>query len=168
MNQEKIGGFLRELRRERDMTQGELAEILGVTNRSVSRWENGNNLPDLDLLVQVAEYFDVGLEEILNGERKVDEMDKKTKETVLQVADYSNQEKQRMVRRVRWLMLVGLAAFAVYFVIDFCEVGMQSPYFEISNVALGIVLGALLCGVLFTTRYGEKLRAAKKRLLSRK
>ena len=44
MNQEKIGGFLRELRREKDMTQGELAEILGVTNRSVSRWCRWRNI----------------------------------------------------------------------------------------------------------------------------
>ena len=50
MDQQKIGGFLKELRKERGVTQEQLAQILGVSNRSVSRWENGNNLPDLDLL----------------------------------------------------------------------------------------------------------------------
>ncbi len=168
MNQQKIGGLLRELRKERGITQEQLAETLGVSNRSISRWENGNNLPDLDLLIQISEYFQVDLEEILSGERKEAEMDQKTKETVLQVADYSNQEKLRMTKKVRAMLLVALAAFAVYFIIDFCELRMQSPYEEIASFALGLVLGGLLCGVFFTTRYGEKLRAAKRRLLSRK
>ena len=58
MDQQKIGGFLKELRKERGVTQEQLAQILGVSNRSVSRWENGNNLPDLDLLIQISEYFE--------------------------------------------------------------------------------------------------------------
>lgn len=49
MDQKKIGAFLRELRSEKHMTQEQLAEILGVTNRSISRWENGVNMPDFDL-----------------------------------------------------------------------------------------------------------------------
>ena len=82
MDQQKIGGFLKELRKERGVTQEQLAQILGVSNRSVSRWENGNNLPDLDLLIQISEYFETDLEELLTGERRTEEMDKKTKETV--------------------------------------------------------------------------------------
>lgn len=49
MDQKKIGAFLRELRSEKHMTQEQLAEILGVTNRSISRWENGVNMPDFAL-----------------------------------------------------------------------------------------------------------------------
>lgn len=49
MNQQKIGEFLKELRKQKGLTQEQFAEIVNVSNRTVSRWENGNNLPDLDL-----------------------------------------------------------------------------------------------------------------------
>ena len=61
MDQQKIGQFLRECRKEKGITQEQLAEMLGVTNRSVSRWENGSNLPDLDVLIDMADYYDVEL-----------------------------------------------------------------------------------------------------------
>ena len=50
-----------------------------VAGRTISRWENGVNMPDLSLLIQIAEYYDVELEEILNGERRNEDMDKKLK-----------------------------------------------------------------------------------------
>lgn len=61
MDQQKIRQFLRECRKEKGITQEQLAEMLGVTNRSVSRWENGSNLPDLDILIEMADYYDVEL-----------------------------------------------------------------------------------------------------------
>lgn len=61
MDQQKIGQFLRECRKEKGITQEQLAEMLGVTNRSVSRWENGSNLTDLDILIEMADYYDVEL-----------------------------------------------------------------------------------------------------------
>ena len=69
MNQQKIGGFLKELRLEKQLTQEQLAEELGVSRRTVSRWETGNNLPDLSLLVELADYYGVDLNEIFHGER---------------------------------------------------------------------------------------------------
>lgn len=59
MDQKKIGRFLRELRTEKKLTQAQFAEIIGVTNRSISRWENGVNMPDFDVLIQIAEYLGV-------------------------------------------------------------------------------------------------------------
>ena len=61
MDQQNIGQFLRECRKEKGITQEQLAEMLGVTNRSVSRWETGSNLPDLDILIEMADYYDVEL-----------------------------------------------------------------------------------------------------------
>ena len=61
MDQQKIGQFLRECRKEKGITQEQLAEMLGVTNRSVSRWETGSNLPDLDILIEMADYYDIEL-----------------------------------------------------------------------------------------------------------
>lgn len=98
MNPKEIGAFLKQLRNEKGITQEQLAEILGVSGRTVSRWETGNNLPDLSILVQISEYYDVEIKEILNGERKSEDMDKELKETLLKVADYTELEKQRAAR----------------------------------------------------------------------
>lgn len=70
MNPKEIGVFLKQLRNEKGVTQEQLAEILGVSGRTVSRWETGTNLPDLSILLQISEYYDVEIKEILNGERK--------------------------------------------------------------------------------------------------
>ena len=59
MEQIKIGTFLKTLRKEKNMTQEQLAEHLGVSNRTVSRWETGSNMPDISLLTEIAEFFDV-------------------------------------------------------------------------------------------------------------
>ena len=52
MNQEKIGRFLKELRKKKGLTQEQIAEKFHVSNRTISRWENGNNMPDLDVLMK--------------------------------------------------------------------------------------------------------------------
>ena len=101
MDLQKIGTFLKELRKEKELTQEQLAETLNVSRRTVSRWETGSNMPDLDLLVEMADLYQVDLRELLNGERKNEQMNEEMKETVLQVAEYSNAEKQRSTKIVR-------------------------------------------------------------------
>ena len=59
MDPKKIGEFLKVLRREKGLTQEQLAEVLHVSGRSVSRWETGSNMPDLSILIQIAEFYDV-------------------------------------------------------------------------------------------------------------
>lgn len=87
MNPKEIGAFLKQLRNEKGVTQEQLGEILGVSGRSISRWETGTNLPDLSILVQISEYYNVEIKEILNGEKKSVNMDNELKETLLKVAD---------------------------------------------------------------------------------
>ena len=59
MNQQKTGGFLKELRKEKGITQEQLAEVFGVSSRTVSRWENGVNMPDLSLLAEIADLHEI-------------------------------------------------------------------------------------------------------------
>ena len=95
----KIGNFLRELRNEKGITQEKLAERYGVSSRSVSRWENGNTMPDLGILVELADYYQIDIGEIIDGERKSENMSKDTKETLVKVADYAEMEKMMLVRK---------------------------------------------------------------------
>lgn len=166
MDQRKIGVFLKTLRKEKNITQEQLAEKMGVSNRSVSRWETGANLPDLDILMQLADYYSVELREILDGERRTQNMDPEMEETVLKVADYSNQEKLRLTRRLHWLFLAAIGALMLAFLVSFWE--LTGPLFDfLSGFGQGVALGMLIVGALFTSRYGAKIRNFKRRLLGK-
>ena len=117
IDQIKIGGFLRELRKEKQLTQEELAEKLGVSSRSVSRWENGNTMPELGLLVELADYYEVDIKEIIDGERKSEIMEKEEKATLRKVADYAEAEKQLVVKRRCIVTFVGTLMFALCIVL---------------------------------------------------
>lgn len=69
MDMRKIGGFLAELRKSNNMTQEELGEKIGVTNKTISRWETGNYLPPVEMLQILSKLYDVSINEILSGER---------------------------------------------------------------------------------------------------
>ena len=78
MDQIKIGKFIAELRKERKMTQKELADKLSVTDRAVSKWENGRGMPDVSLLRKISEVFEITTNELLSAE-KIDDKDKDRK-----------------------------------------------------------------------------------------
>ena len=108
MDLKKIGSFLKELRKEKGITQEELAEMLYVSGRTVSRWETGTNMPDISLLVDIAEIFDVSIPEIINGERKNEIMEKEVKETVLNLTDYSEAMNQKIKGRLLVLTIIAI------------------------------------------------------------
>ena len=165
MDQQKIGRFLRRLRSERGLTQEQAAEELNVSNRSVSRWENGTNLPDLGLLMQLAGYYGLEVGELLDGERKGGEEEPPAGEALLKVADYHRAEQEFFTRRIRWVFLAALAGMAVYMVFDLLGLLERQPYASIVDVILGLVMGALLTGLLYSTHYITRVRAAKLRIL---
>ena len=101
MDQQKSGLFLKELRREKKMTQEQLAQVFNVSFRTISRWENGSNLPDISLLVEIADYYDVDVREIIEGERKSEMMNEEVREVATKMADYANEEKRKLLRRMQ-------------------------------------------------------------------
>lgn len=163
----KTGRLLQELRKEKGITQEELAEKVGVARRTVSRWETGNNMPDLDILIELSDLYDVELREILNGERKSEKMNEELKETVLQIADYSNEEKTRLLQRMHWLFIAGLLGFITFLVIMALGLEETAPYESIGGFGLGVAFGMVVLGVIFTGRYAGKIREAKMRLLAK-
>ena len=157
MDLKKIGQFLKRLRKEKGMTQEQFAEMMGVSGRTVSRWETGSNMPALDIRIQIAD-----------GERKGEQMNKEMEDTVLKVADYSNHEKKRMAGRMSLLFGCGLIAFTVYLVMEYMGVadvkGIQE---DVASAALGFAYGIMIAGVLYTSGCLLKFKAFKKRLLKK-
>ena len=115
MNQEKIGKFILELRKEKNMTQQELAEKIGVTDRAISKWENGRGLPDLSLMKPLCDELGVSINEFISGE-KIDkkEYQDKFEENVLNTINYS--QKQIKKARNKYAIIMGII---VLFLITF-------------------------------------------------
>lgn len=105
MNQQKMGEFLKQLRKEKGLTQEELAEKFYTSSRTVSRWETGKTIPDLNTLIELADFYDVDVRELIDGERKEKIMDKETKETLQKVAEYAETENKKLNERLSNMLL---------------------------------------------------------------
>lgn len=164
MNQVKIGQFLKELRQERGLTQEALAAKLGVSNRTVSRWENGVTMPDFDLMRELGGYFGVGIEELLDGARR-ESVSPGTEEALRKAAEYSSSEKTAFARCLNKVFLFSIGAMLAYLALDFFETPDTGLWGFLSGFLLGIDLGALILGALYTSGHMAHFRAFKRRLL---
>lgn len=176
MDQKKIGSFLKELRKEKGITQEQLAEILGVSGRTVSRWETGSNMPDLGVLIEIADYHGIELRELLDGERRSEKMNEEMKETLLKVADYGNEEKKKLSRKMCVLFIAGSILFTVYVILEtFFVSGTTIGPFPVDGsfisfckgFTLGFAYSMMIVGVLYTSGCLTKIKAYKKRLINR-
>lgn len=117
MDMKKIGQFLAQLRKDHGLTQEDLGSKLGVTNKTISRWENGNYLPPADMLKSLSEIYGLTINEILSGER-LDETQYRQKAednitAVMQTGNFSRREKLLVVgewlRKKWWFIFLCLA-----------------------------------------------------------
>ena len=141
MDTKKIGAFLKQCRKEKNLTQEQLAEKFEVSARTVSRWETGINMPDLSVLVQLAEYYDVEMRELLDGERS-QTMNKEMKETLDKVAVYEEWVKQKALK-------AGNLAFASMFVIGVLAIIIQMLLMVDTRLVLGEIVTVLVGGILY-------------------
>lgn len=162
MNQKKIGSFLKELRKEKGITQEEFAENLNVSGRTVSRWETGVNMPDISLLVDIAEFFNVSIPEIINGERKSEIMEKEVKKVAEAMSNYAGAEKSVILKRVKLISIIGLISLVIGLVMEAINYDSMIPIYEcMKETCLGFGVGALATMVLYTTGILEKIRNRK-------
>ena len=90
MNQEKIGKFISKCRKDKKMTQSELAEKLGVTDKSIGNWENGRNMPDLSLFKPLCDVLGITINDLLSGEKiSKDKYQERFEENIVNTIDYS-------------------------------------------------------------------------------
>ena len=161
MDLKKTGGFLKELRKEKGLTEQQLAEQLNVAGRTVSRWETGANMPDLDILIELADLYDVDIRELIDGERKETPMEPETKETLKKVADYADAEKKMLAKRMAGMTAGTLMIFGFYLVLNYTGLVTGKPLENLSDFALGLTTAALVLNILYCLGVLDKIRAAK-------
>ena len=166
MDQKKVGSFLRELRKEKQLTQEQLAERFGVTSRSVSRWETGSNMPDLSILVELADFYDVDIKDIIDGERNGEDMNKEEKERLQLVADYAETEKNTLLMRLRIFSIVGLISLIAGLTMMVISRDNNLPIYDyLMGALMGGAIGALLVAVFYSTGVLENMRKRKRTLM---
>ena len=124
MDMQKIGSFLAELRKEKNLTQDELGAQIGVTNKTISRWETGNYLPPVEMLQTLGDNFGVSINEILNGERISDGNYKDISEQNIKSALTKSDSVIAKHRKImNWVIAVVVAA--LYVTISFITLKWQ-------------------------------------------
>lgn len=110
MNQEKIGKFIAECRKQKELTQAELGERLGVTEKSISNWENGRNMPDLSLFKPLCEELGITINELMSGETiQKENYQERFEENIVNTIDYSTKRFGKYRRMLSFsFMLFGL------------------------------------------------------------
>ena len=165
MDQQKIGSFLKELRKEKSLTQEQLAESLNVSGRTVSRWETGSNMPDLSILVELADFYDVDIREIINGERKSEKMEKDLKDTLEQVAEYSNTEKKSLKKKMIEISLSAALLLLFSVILDttngFRGFISERPVQNMIDFATGLSLAILVLNALYLAGILDRAREWK-------
>ena len=111
MNQEKIGKFIAKCRKDKKMTQSELAEKLGVTDKSIGNWENGRNMPDLSLFKPLCDELDITINDLLSGEKiSKDKYQERFEENIVNTIDYST----KRIHKYSNIMGVLLVIFGLF------------------------------------------------------
>ncbi len=140
MNQEKIGKFIASVRKEKNITQNELAEKLGVSDRTIGNWENGRNMPDVSLFKPLCENLDITLNDLLSGEKVVDNCyHERLEENIINAIDYSNKkiEKNNNTIAFIFIILCILSSFTVISI--FPSESSWGSIFSILSIILSLI-----------------------------
>ena len=152
MDTTKIGQRLRQLRTNRQLTQAQLAEIVGVSNRSISRWENGSSLPDLSILLWLSEFYEVEISSIIKRhEQEEIPMDQQQKETIQDIVAYSHEEKEIIRKMFFILFTLGIILMIISTVL-YKMFPTPTPWIEfIIGMGHGFSFGLLFLGAIITS-----------------
>ena len=162
MDQKKTGYFLKQLRNEKKLTQEQLAEKFQITSRTVSRWETGSNMPDISMLLELADFYEVDIREIIDGERKSENMNEEVKETVLKLSDYTETINQKIKGRLFVLTVIAIIGMIAFVIIE--VMGLDTPgsiYERVASAGLGLDFGVLIVLAMYLSGLLGKIKAKR-------
>ena len=142
MNQVKIGKFIAECRKNKKLTQAQLAEKLNITDRAISKWETGNGMPDSGIMLDLCNELGISVNELLSGEViKMDNYNKKAEENLLEMKKQKEEADKKMLD-LEWVIgyMSTITFLVLIFVASFVEM------LEVVRVLL-IILGSIIFAV---------------------
>ena len=144
MDQIKIGNFIAECRKKVNLTQMQLSEKLGITDRAVSKWERGLSMPDSSIMLELCEILEISVNDLLCGE--VVTMDNYNKELQKNLIEVIKQKEEAHKRLLRLEVFVGVVSTVILFVLVFVAalVNMEN-WLRISLIVLGFIIFFVGC-----------------------
>lgn len=139
MDYKKIGNFITSERKAKKLTQEKLSEKLFVSEKTVSKWENGKGIPETSLLTGLCEIFDVSINELLNGERiEKENYVKKAEDKLLELQNFKQQSDKRLLSSEIVIgVLSAVFLFSMIFIASFIE---MQDWLRITLICLGFVV----------------------------
>lgn len=136
MDQVKVGKFIAQERKRKKLTQEQLAEQLGINNRTISRWENGKNMPDISLYKPLCEILDISIEELINGEKtEKKDLIKNYEKAIISTIDSSDKTRKKMSKLIKILLFVICAvSIAIISIVIFYK--NKYPKIDIYNMSI--------------------------------
>ena len=149
MDQIKIGAFIAERRKAKGLTQMQLAERLGITDRAVSKWENGRSLPDSGIMLELCEILGISVNELLCGEVIImEKYDENIEKTMLELVKQKEETDKRLLSAE---IVIGVSASLVLFITIFIAAFAEiADWLRIVLIITGLVPFAI--GMLFALR----------------
>ena len=149
MNQIKIGKFVAEERKKNNLTQSMLAEKLGVTDRAVSKWENGKSLPDASIMIDLCKILKITVNDLLCGERvTMENYNKQLEENLIEIT----KQKQELDKKMLSLeILIGVFSCIILFGFVFTAAFVEmKDWLRVTLILLGFIIGCV--GIFFALR----------------
>lgn len=138
MNQDKIGKFIAEQRKSMNLTQEQLAEKLGITDRAVSKWERGLNLPDASLMIELSNILNITVNELLTGEiiKKENYMEKVEENLIVMARQKEESDKRLLAMEIVIGVLMSFVFFVLIFVASFIE---MEEWLRVTLILIGFI-----------------------------
>lgn len=151
MDQVKIGIFLKQLRKDRNLSQEQLAQTFNVSNRTISRWETGINLPDVSLLTEIASFYNISVDDILQGQISNNIND--SNKTIIRVAEYSeNKMKNKIFLAVGIIINILSLILIISGFVMFPSESSWSSIFAFLGV-IGIIISIFIFCKIFNLKF---------------
>ncbi len=148
MEQQKIGKFIHDLRKEKEMTQKQLADLVRVSDKTISKWETGRGIPDTAIMSELCQVLGISINELLSGERlSVDNYNGKAEENMVNLLKDTEKQNDRqkwskvnIILNLLWILLFCFMVFIL-------SMGQPSIYWFIDMPSLFLSLGFLVLGL---------------------
>lgn len=155
MNQKKIGKFISTCRKKKKLTQEQLAEYLGITDRTISKWERGINLPDTSIMLELCNILDINVNELLTGEIiKKDDYMKQAEENLIELKSKIEEQTKQLLNLEIIIGIISITAFIVLLMITVYFEFSQTIKIILSIIALFIFATGLITAMKIEREVG--------------